>query len=423
MMETTSPSSSRNPERSALQLGREAAEVGARRRATPPTTGGGSLPGPASARAARRATPRRRPGTYGVEGLSPRSRSGASAAAASATAAPTTSPRHRPVEAERIGRRERQRRDRAQHEPLGSPTGGEAPKPGASSAVTPSPKRPGRIVRLGHLQSGWSPTASKRGGDCPRAGESCGSVDGWSPSLPSVVGALRRDGRPTRIRRRMGRVSGRDGRASPPGDDSVTAPWRRCAARRRNVVGRAYGRLLGRGECRGRWVYAGLAEPSLPLGRRRATWEALDALLELPRGRTGASSAAVASTCAGSPSLTRRRAARRDRARQAHALDRPRRDVGRSRPGRMAGRASLAWHPSVPGRAYRRAAGARRSADWGVTWRPPTTDVTALTWSVAADPLDPRPGSSRRAPARSCAGGAPQRSRRRVSAVAGARGP
>jgi photosystem II stability/assembly factor-like uncharacterized protein len=61
------------------------------------------------------------------------------------------------------------------------------------------------------------------------------------------------------------------------------------------------------------------------------------------------------------------------------------------RPGAQRDVHSLAWHPSVPGRAYEAGGGGSAwSADWGDTWQPADDGRDRhYTWSVAVDPFDP----------------------------------
>ena len=61
------------------------------------------------------------------------------------------------------------------------------------------------------------------------------------------------------------------------------------------------------------------------------------------------------------------------------------------RPGAQRDVHSLAWHPSMPGRAYEAGGGgSARSADGGDTWQPADEGRDRnYTWSVAVDPDDP----------------------------------
>ena len=61
------------------------------------------------------------------------------------------------------------------------------------------------------------------------------------------------------------------------------------------------------------------------------------------------------------------------------------------RPGAQRDVHSLAWHPTVPGRAYEAGGGgAAWSEDGGDTWQPADEGRDRhYTWSVAADPDDP----------------------------------
>lgn len=61
------------------------------------------------------------------------------------------------------------------------------------------------------------------------------------------------------------------------------------------------------------------------------------------------------------------------------------------RPGAQRDVHSLAWHPSVAGRAYQASGGgATWSCDWGVTWQPADEGRDRhYTWALAVDPADP----------------------------------
>jgi len=217
------------------------------------------------------------------------------------------------------------------------------------------------IVRLEETDGAWQATHLLEG-----SGVQCLAVD---PRAPDTVFAGRREGG---VRR----------------SDDGGATWVDCALPEPGVFSLAVSRVDGT-------VYAGTEPSRLFASRDRGgTWEALDSLLELPSRPTWRFPPRPWTSHVRWIAPSPHDASLLLVGIELGGLMRSS-DGGRTwedhRPGAQRDVHCLAWHPSVPGRAYEAGGGgAAFSVDGGETWSAADDGRDRnYTWALAVDPDDP----------------------------------